>query len=201
MPVAGAVVQLFRGDTELMPRDVKTDQAGRWRIDSAPPENDGEFRVLASHPDFISLYSYYDHRQAKLVPIEQLRAQSARTVLQTGAAIIGKITDPDGNPVAGALAIYGDRPYWEHHPQQEVRSDESGSYRLPPLPDGKMRVSIVAKGWMPAMREVQVGPDLKPQDFRLQPGKTLRVRVVDPDGRPLQAHFHVREWRRGRIAL
>jgi thiol-disulfide isomerase/thioredoxin/uncharacterized GH25 family protein len=117
-------------------------------------------------------------------------------VMHGGKRLTGTITDPDGKPVAGALAIWGDRPYWEHRPQQEVRTDDEGVFHFPPLPPGKLRVTIVAKGWMPEMRFVDIGAGMSPLDVQLKPGKTLRVRLVNTAGQPIpDAWFQIAGWR------
>src|SRR5262249_23748767 len=67
---------------------------------------------------------------------------------------------------------------------------------LPPLPTGPMNLTIVAEGWMPQLRAIDVKSDMSPVDFQLKPGKTLRVRVVDIDGRPVpKVLLDIERWR------
>ncbi len=173
-----------------------TDAEGRWTLDNVPPGDDVDVRVIATHPDFISLHSYSESRLEKPLPIKELRAQTSTIVIKRGIRLTGTITDPQGKPVVGALAIWGDRPFWEHNPQQEVLTDDQGVYRLPPLPAGPMRVTVVAQGWMPDMRKVEFTPNIGPLDFHLKAGKTLRIRLVDVDGAPVsKANFRVEKWR------
>ncbi|HZZ28931.1 MAG TPA: carboxypeptidase regulatory-like domain-containing protein [Pirellulales bacterium] len=195
-PIAGATVTINSDPGGLLAYDdLKTDAEGRWKLGTAPPGDKLVIHVIASHPDFISVRSYYDMNLDDRVPIEQLRNQTASIVLKRGVHVTGIVTDPDGKPVAKALAIWGDRPYWEHKPQQEVHTDDQGVYHLPPLPPGPMRVTIVAQGWMPDMRQIEIKPNLAPVDFQLKPGKTLRIRLVDHDGTPVtDALFHIENW-------
>ena len=57
-----------------------------------------------------------------------------------------------------------------------------------------MRVTVVAQGWMPELRIVDIQPDMQPEDFQLRPGKTLRIKFVDSKietdrkGSPLETH-------------
>ena len=175
--------------------DLESDAQGRWKVDTAPP-GDLVVRVLAVHPDFICMHSYYDMNQVDPLPIEELCAQTAKQVLKRGIRVTGTVTDPSGKPVAGALAIWGNQPYWEHRPHQEVFTDEQGVYRFPPLSAGPMRVTIVAKGWMPDMRQIEIVPKIAPVDFQVKPGKTLRIRVVDNEGTPVpKTWFGIESWR------
>lgn len=196
-PIAGAAMLIESKLSGLLSDgDVKTDAHGRWKLDTYPPDDNSEVRVVAKHPDYVNMRSYFNLSDEKPVPIKDLREQTVVTVLKHGVRVTGKITSPDGKPVFGALAIWGDDPYFEAFPKQEVRTDKQGVYRLPPLPLGPMRLTIVAKGWMPEMRMLQITRANPPVDFRLKPGKTLRVRVVDERGNPVShAWFGVDEWR------
>jgi thiol-disulfide isomerase/thioredoxin len=197
-PILGAKVAVQRGESDWLNLgdETKTDFQGRWMIDTAPPGNDFEVRVIATHPDYISLRTYSDSSFEKPLPVEELRAQTATTVMKRGVRVIGTITTPDGKPVAGALAIWGDQPYWEHRPQQEVRADEHGVFRFPPLPPGPMRITVVAKGWMPEMRNIEISKGTPAVGFRLKPGKILRIRFVDPSGAPVsRLLMQIHSWR------
>ena len=51
---------------------------------------------------------------------------------------------------------------------------------------------------MPALKKIKIEPGIKPVDFRLEPGKELRVRFVDRDGKPLPSvHVAIDKWRGG----
>ena len=48
-----------------------------------------------------------------------------------------------------------------------------------------MSLTVQVAGYQPAMREISAEPDAPPVEFRLAPGRMLRGRVVDPQGRPI----------------
>ena len=98
-------------------------------LDNVPPVNDANLLVKLTDPDYICDMSWGDMQRKQHVTTAALRGKTATIVMQQGTEITGTLTDPDGKPVAGAIVVWGDRPYWEHRPQQEVRSDENG--RLP----------------------------------------------------------------------
>jgi beta-lactamase regulating signal transducer with metallopeptidase domain len=197
-PISGAQVDVESslGGFLASGDDLKTDALGRWKLDNMPPGDRAEVRVIASHPDFISIHSLFDIGLERPFPIKQLRAESAVTIMKRGISVTGAITAPGGKPVSGALVIWGSEPYLEARPRQEVLSDERGVYRLPPLPLGPMRVTVVAQGWMPEMRNIEVSERSLAVDFQLKPGKTLRIRLVDTLGDPVnKAYFRIDQWR------
>ncbi|MBI2826246.1 MAG: carboxypeptidase regulatory-like domain-containing protein [Planctomycetia bacterium] len=182
---------LSQGDDAIV-----TDAQGRWMLSNVPPGDDIKVRVKLSHPDFISDKEWGQFQQEQHIAPKALRAQSAVMVLKRGKAITGKVTDPDGQPVKNTIVIWGDRPYWEHRPHQEVRTDEQGVYRFPPLPPGEMHVTVVAEGWMPQRIKTRIAPDAPAVDFALQPGKKLRLRFVDKSGSPVpRVGVDIASWR------
>lgn len=170
-----------------------TDADGRWVLHNAPPDN-VEFRVFLSHPDYIDDVNRELQRE-QWVTTQSFYDQTAVIVMQRGISLTGQITDPDGEPIAGALAIWGERPYWQTG-SQEVRTDENGIYRLPALPPGTIPLTIVAEGWMPQMHTIDIEPAMSAMDFELALGRKLRLRFVDPSGNPVpDVYVAVKEWR------
>ena len=93
-----------------------------------------------------------------------LRAGTATITMKGGLSVTGTVTDPEGRPVAGAVVVRGEDPYREWG-SQEVRTDARGVYRLPPLPRGPLTITVVAPGWMPVQKKIDLQPGLKPVDF------------------------------------
>ena len=64
-------------------------------------------------------------------------------------------------------------------------TDAEGYFHIH-LPRGaKMSLTVQVQGYQPATREVSAEPDVPPFEFRLAPGRTLRGRVVNPQGKPI----------------
>lgn len=158
-----------------------TDSEGRWKLDNVPPGDDVDVRVKLSHPDYIDDRDWGELQKEQHITTTALRAQTAVIVMHRGTVVTGTITDPDGKPVKDAVVIWGDRPYWEQG-SQEVRTDEQGVYRFPPLRPGPMHVTVVAAGWMPDRTKIEIAAGLSPVNFVLKQGKKLRVRIVDQSG-------------------
>ena len=174
-----------------------TDAQGRWTLDNVPEGDDLEILLKLDHPDYIADPNWGTSQKEQGVDLAALRARTATIKMRGGLSASGTITDPEGKPVAGAIVVRGDRPYWDEG-SQEVRTDEKGLYRLPPQPRGPLTITVVAKGWRPALRKVEIAPEMKPFDFRLEPGRDLRLRFVDPSGVPVPSvYVSIDKWRRG----
>jgi beta-lactamase regulating signal transducer with metallopeptidase domain/uncharacterized GH25 family protein len=162
----------------------RTDRDGRWTLDNVPEGDDVEVRLMLNHPNYISDTAWGNLQKEQDVTMNALRDRSAVIVLHKGFEITGRVTDPSGKPVAGAVVVWGDNPYMERG-SQEVRTDAQGVYRFPALRSGPMRVTVMAKGWRPDEKKIEIAKGHPPVDFQLQPGKTLRIRFVDPSGKPI----------------
>jgi thiol-disulfide isomerase/thioredoxin/uncharacterized GH25 family protein len=174
-----------------------TDEEGKWMLDNVPPGNDLEISLKLKHPDYISDPNWGTSQKQPGIDLKALRARTASITMRGGIVATGTVTDPQGKPVAGAVVVRGDDPYFEVG-HQEVRTDEQGRYQLPPMPRGALTVTIVAEGWMPALKKIDVQPGLGPVDFQLKPGKELRIRFVDSDGKPLpRVYVAIHKWRAG----
>ncbi len=160
---------------------VRTDAQGRWTLDNVPAGDAVKVSIKLSHPDYIDDKDWGTLQKEQFVTTQALRAKTAAIVMHRGVSVAGTVTDADGNPIARAVVIRGDRPYWEQG-SQEVRTDAEGRYQFPPLPPGPMHVTVVAQGWMPEWTAIQIAGGMAPVDFRLKPGKKLRIRFVDQSG-------------------
>jgi beta-lactamase regulating signal transducer with metallopeptidase domain/thiol-disulfide isomerase/thioredoxin/uncharacterized GH25 family protein len=172
-----------------------TDAEGRWSLDNVPAGDKVKVRLLLNHRDYISDQTWGGLQEKQGVTMEALRARTAAITMQSGVSVTGTVTDPDGQPIAGAVVVRGDHPYWEWG-SQEVRTDARGAYRLQALPRGPLTVTAVAPGWMPMQKKVDLQPGLKPVDFPLEPGKELRIRIIDRLGKPIPGvHVQIGKWR------
>jgi thiol-disulfide isomerase/thioredoxin len=124
-----------------------------------------------------------------------LRAESATVIMQRGIKVTGRVTDPEGEPVEGAVVIWGDRPYLTPG-SQETRSNRDGVFRFSSLPPGNTRLTVVAEGWMPESTKIEIGPKIEPANFQLKRGKKLRLKFVDDTGAPVpEVAVSIAGWR------
>jgi len=161
-----------------------TDARGRWTLDNVPAGDDVEVTLKLSHPDYISDFRWGVLQRLEKITTASLRQQTTTLVMARGVRVTGAVTDPQGKPVVGAVVVWGDEPY-QQNASGEVRSDAKGVYRFPPLPPATVTVTAVAEGWAPQLRKVAITPENPAADFKLQPGKTLRLRFRDESGKPV----------------
>lgn len=172
----------------------KTDREGRWSLDNVPAADDTQVLVMVSHPDFASDEHWGGMQREQGVTMAALREGTATIVMDGGLVVGGTVIDPDGKAVAKALVVMGDDPYFQWR-QQEVRTDESGNYRLPARRSGPLLLTIIAKGWAPVQRAITVSPATLSADFELRKGRTTRILFSDESGAPIPAVFvHIDRW-------
>ena len=158
-----------------------------------PDHPDVELSVLLSHPDYVGDTAWRDASQGGPL-MSQYRDGSATLTLESGVIVTGRVTDPDGEPVKDAVVIHGEDPY-AVDARMDFLTDADGLFRLPALAPRSTTLTVIAAGWAPQERSLDVRPGLAPQDIRLAPGKPIRLRVVDDAGKPVpKAYVGVAEW-------
>jgi RNA polymerase sigma factor (sigma-70 family) len=210
-PIAGARVQVrleshpkpahgdsrVRYNTWLSEGDetATTDADGRWRIANLPDHPQAKLSLLVAHPDYVSDPIWGQAQKAAGITPAQLRKGTATLTLKQGVSVRGRVTGPDGKPIKDALVVHGDDPYSSWLPTKFV-TDADGRYRLPALPPRQTTLTVIAPGWAPQMRRLMLEAGMPPQDFRMAPGKRLRLRIVDAAGKPVgNAYVLIQEWK------
>jgi beta-lactamase regulating signal transducer with metallopeptidase domain/uncharacterized GH25 family protein len=172
-----------------------TDREGRWHIDHAPEKTD-RMAIRLEHPDYVSPGYLQQISEAQQKQVED---GTAVMVMREGIPVTGTVTGPDGKPVADALVATGADRFGSDFPS--TRTDQEGHYRFANLAPGDAVLTVVSPGLAPAIRDLKVRPGIKPVDFRLEKGSTLRVRVVDRDNRPLEGIYIAPDTWRGHRTL
>lgn len=161
-----------------------TDAQGRWQAAVLPAEIAPKAQLLfrLSHPDFASDRMGFSRE----LTIEQARAGTGVLVMKTGSPIAGRVVDPEGRPVADAAVALGFSS--SDDDCERTRTDADGRFRFGHVDPGErtsLNLGVEAAGFAPAARSFRVAADLPTQEFRLEPGRPLRGRVVDTAGRPI----------------
>jgi protocatechuate 3,4-dioxygenase beta subunit len=159
---------------------LRTDAEGRWHLDHAPQKFE-RMAIRLEHPDYIN------EGHLKMVSATEQKRMEDRTsvlVMKKGIPVTGTVTDPDGKPVADALVGLGHDRYVGGC--LSTRTDRDGHWRFANLAPGGEVMTVVSAGLAPALREVNIRGGITPLDFRLEKGSTLRVRVVDTAGKPVE---------------
>ncbi|TWU51690.1 M56 family metallopeptidase [Rubripirellula reticaptiva] len=192
-----------------------SDKDGRWKLDILPKEIDKDrFHLYFQHPSFISDHSVRGLTSRSIYeapPLQKLFDSSAVVTMKKGRLVQGIITNEDGRPVPSAkifaflhdhridepiATTEGDGKFKFSAQAVEVVGDQAWSARSTEAEN----FLVEAKGYAPELFGLQDGPLF----IKLKPGKTLRGRVVDELGKPLEkATVWAQNWRgkRGRLRV
>jgi beta-lactamase regulating signal transducer with metallopeptidase domain/uncharacterized GH25 family protein len=190
-PVAGATIWVSgsgprnAGDpryASLTAFQATTNAKGEWRCPIAPAKLDSAY-VTLKHSDFVPEGNPRYLQGAELAALRKLAFQS---VLQRGIAVEGFVRDPDGKPIEGAAVVFGNSPFDADRNADKPKTDNRGHYRFNAVRKGSTVVTVLAKGFAPQLRRLAVTDDMDAVNFQLKKGKTIRFRVVDKDGKPLE---------------
>lgn len=184
-PVRDATVYL------LVPRDpasgrqrpdigdypVKTDAEGRWRCDVMPSKLDDVW-IRLSHPDYAVDTTYGATPKPSMA---QLRDQTGVMVMKKGLVLEGRVLDREGRPIEGASVAQGSDRWGTEYP--DTMTDAQGRFRFRGIKPGEVVLTVQARGHAPDVKQMTLAKEGESVEFRLGPGRTIRGRVVDPDGK------------------
>jgi len=190
-PVAGAKVG-FNHEADLTPRsgpeslefswiEVKADAAGRWDINRIAGSMLRLLYGSASHPD---------HSGSPLVFVNrtvdgEARLRDRSWVFQLGRSVTvkGIVVDTDNRPIPGASVLIG---RVSEADSRKGTTDRDGAFSISGCRPGNNLVTATADGFGPATLETELNPNTSPIRIELDRGRTLRIRVVDTSGHPVQ---------------
>ena len=117
-----------------------------------------------------------------------LQKLTAVFVMEPGLVVQGKITDDKGKPVPAAQVKLSPHSFVLGGPsptRAETVTDHAGRYRFANCaPDGNT-IIVLARGRTSQHKDITIAAGMASVDFRLSPGKPVKIRVVDAQGKPL----------------
>ena len=127
--------------------------------------------------------------------LTQVDAQTAKPpgkqfVPEQGFDVAGHVVDGTGKPVLGATVRLATERLGITEPS--VSTDAEGRFVLKNCRPGKSVVTVVASDLSPQLQELTVGEQKLPLEFKLEPGHTLLLRILDTDGRPIPGELQHR---------
>jgi uncharacterized GH25 family protein len=193
-----------------------TDAQGHWHIEQMPAEVDAnELRIYFSHPDYVSDHLRRGHLPLPVYaepPLQDLFNRSAVTTMRTGDDIRGLVVDEQGAPIVNATVHIDEQYYWQND-EPRATTDADGTFRISGIDfnesrryvaprDSPIYLTIQAAGYAPEL--VGINEPATIPAVTLSRGQTLRGRIVDESGKPLEGVSVVeRHWRgqRNRLGL
>ena len=160
-----------------------TDAEGRWRLDRIAPEVLGRALGFVNNPDYLFKMEVFQGSEAQ----EQLRKDDFVLKLIPAPKLRGTVVDARGNPIIGAKVIVGElKPRGGGGgPFEEVSTLADGSFAAKRDQLGATSISFRAKGFVPKVLKLDANTDPNPLQVVLETGRTLHLRVVNPEGRPV----------------
>ncbi len=192
------MISAWLTDEDFQEGSAITDKDGKWDIDNAPTQTDKkdfEFRLKITHPDFASDTKFGELQGKQQIATAALRNGTAKIVLSRGRRVRGVVVNSVGEPVTDGYVVWGNSLHSGDAKKLETQLDDAGSFITSPLSRGEHAITVIAPGYMPEQRTVNVESSMDDLRFELRPGKRLVVKVVDREGKPIpQAYFHVGSW-------
>jgi RNA polymerase sigma factor (sigma-70 family) len=158
----------------------ETDAEGRWKINRVADEMVRALRGSAGHPDHVSS-EYLTLSQEPGVE-EQLRSGTHVFRLKPAVTLRGVVRESGGFPISGAKVLAGPRGMGG---SREAKTDLDGSFELRGVMPGQIPVTAQAPQYAPTTRVVDAATNTGPVELVLEPGKILKLRVVNAAGQPV----------------
>ena len=187
-PVPGVTLQASRledykdakPNVDFQTTRVETDADGRWRYPYLPKS------YAEAHFD-LTCDGYAVTRV--VVPMGKPESVNATLVIKSGFAVIGRVSDAQGMPLAGA-AVKEFHNYG--HRMLTTETDGNGEFKLAGFAgriagsiDAQTEIVVELKGMAPQLRKIELLRPTNVANFVLTKGNVFRGRVVDESGQPL----------------
>jgi hypothetical protein len=159
-------------------------------------EADGRFQIGLDHPGVYTVVvqgmgDFMTRASTKVQVPDQ--PQVSQDVVLSSAGIAGTVTDADNQPIAAAVvqATPDPPPAAGRLGGSGAQTKADGAYSIDGLEPGNYKVRAMAPGKRPAEAVAAVGSEsgVVRVDLRLESGRSLRGRVVDPQGNGLQGAY------------
>jgi RNA polymerase sigma factor (sigma-70 family) len=166
-------------DPSMPPRTL-TDDAGRFEM---PAPDASRFHVAAIHEE--------EGVALRKDVVATPPATEVELRFEPGVVLTGRVTGPDGAPIAGAnfMVLASVAANWKGRGGSllDLRSDADGRFRSMPLPHWHFRIGAYADGFVGnTYRDVSPAPSelLVEVDFRLERSSDIIGRLLDQAGAP-----------------
>ncbi len=168
---------------------LQTDSSGSWKCSEVPRDPE-RITLSLSHPEFMSGGYTSDaahaaSRKIQSIAMKELESGNAVLIMKYGLLLAGMVMDEDGKAIEGAAVKHVDRSV----ARRELRAASTsadGRFVFADAAPGETEITIQAKGFVSANKIIAVVRGLPDVEFRLKRGGSVRGRVVDDDGNPIE---------------
>lgn len=160
--------------------EVESGSDGRWEINRIAEEMIRRVYGSARHPDYLRTPMVFVARDMEAE--QQLRGGDYAFQLGRATTVTGVVVDKVGAPIADARVSVGISTSSE---RRTTTTDAEGAFSLGGAHPGEVLVTAEASGYAPLTLAVNLAERAEPLRLVLQPGKALRLRVVDQAGLPI----------------
>lgn len=174
----------FSDRHDIWNKETKTDAEGRWTMNGFPEDLTG-LSIRVSHPDYKATTDLgsSDYRMLTGLDYGSLRDGTSVIKLSVGEALVGKVVDESGQPIAGCRITIGRDMHGGNLPVTETGAD--GAFRFKGLAAGKTWISVEPKVHQPIAQSLNLPRrETEPLVMKTTAGRIVRGRVVREDGSP-----------------
>jgi hypothetical protein len=190
-PITGSKLSLHRfwsgGDEmrakgeqpEFASRTTSTDAQGVWQAKGLPAELLDHISFDVKHENYIGTnvtVGANDNTE------KELRAGTFKIRLAQGLSVRGRVVDGSERPVEGAQVALARKYYRE---RQETKTDADGRFIFNNAQLGSVPITVLAKSYKPALKDISVKADMDEVLIKLEPGSIIRGSVRNDAGEPI----------------
>jgi len=177
------------GEARLMFIAGGEQMAASVAIESTTADAEGHFRMRLEEAGTYQVMVSVGQQMAMGQTVELVvpdEPEVHRDIRLRAQGLSGTVSDPGGDPVAEAVVLAVRDGAVGLAGRSQNKTDSSGAYIVESLEPGTYRVTVHGEGFAPAQHyPVVISDGSQILDFRLEEGRLLRGRVVDPQGNGL----------------
>ena len=211
-------VALVEGGRSIIGQVVSTDGTPLDRVlidpniyngfdpDAVSTDDEGRFAIHGLSDDRTTIYPViqrqgYVTKDRFSFRIGDAREVEVRWELEPAAFITGRVTDAEGEPIAGVTLTTGDDRFGSNNKNPSTTTDADGHYELYSVPPGQNLLHAFSNNHAPQMTTISVTSGAPTEaNFILKPGQHVTGRIVDPNGNPISQVWLVTDtWKNVRM--
>lgn len=187
-PIADATVIINSGAASGLEWRVQTDADGRYSLSDLPPGSYRYRAVCATHSDRPPRGNYWHEREVELEP--GIVTHASDFDMRPRATLRGRVVDPDGQPLEGAMVGYACHFGSRYDNTDAVFTDRDGKFELRPAYDNHTDLPLeafhpLAGGARLRIQHIMTAELRNGIELVTTGTAAIRGRVTDQAGKPI----------------